>query len=65
MSNRYYKGHPAASSVLAVCLGLLLAGRASAAEYLFGDSGYDGNETLTLSLASGPTSRIEPLLTIP
>jgi hypothetical protein len=39
--------------VLAVCLGLLLAGRASASEYLFGFSGYNGDETLTLNLAGG------------
>jgi hypothetical protein len=39
--------------LLALCLGSLLAGPASAAEYLFGFSGYDGHETLTLDLASG------------
>lgn len=39
--------------VLAACLGLLPAGRVSASEYLFGFSGYDGDETLTLDLASG------------
>jgi hypothetical protein len=53
MSNRYYHRRPAASAVLAVCLGLLLAGHAPAAEYLFGYIGYGGNEPLTLALASG------------
>jgi len=50
---RYNHGHRAVSTVLAACLLLMLAGRASAAEYLFGFSGYDGDETLTLDLASG------------
>jgi len=36
-----------------MCLGLLLVGPASASEYLFGFSSYDGDETLTLDLAGG------------
>lgn len=51
--NRYYRSHRTVPAMLAACLGLLLAGRASASEYLFGFSGYDGDETLTVALASG------------
>jgi len=53
MTNRYYHRHHAASAILAVCLGLLFAGRASAADYLFGFSGYDGDETLTVDVSGG------------
>jgi hypothetical protein len=52
VTNRHHYRYHAVSAVLALCLGSL-AGRASAAEYLFGFSGYDGDETLTLDLASG------------
>ena len=53
MTNRHDYKSRAISAVLALFLGSLLGGRASAAEYLFGFSGYDGDETLTLDLASG------------
>lgn len=51
--NRYHHRSRIVSTVFAGCLGLLLAGHASASEYLFGFSGYDADETLTLDLASG------------
>jgi len=53
MTNRYYHRQRAVSAVLAVCLGLLFAGRASASDYLFGFSGYDGDETLTVDVSGG------------
>jgi len=53
MTNRYHHRHHAVPVVLAVCLGLLFAGRASASDYLFGFSGYDGDETLTVDVAGG------------
>lgn len=51
-SSRTMRGHGA---LRAAALGLcLVAGsQAHAAEFLFGFSGYDGNETLTLNLSSG------------
>ncbi len=51
--SRYIDAHRAVLAVLGAWLALLSVGRASAAEYLFGFSLYDGNETLTLDLASG------------
>jgi hypothetical protein len=53
MTNRYYHRQHAVLGVLAVCLGLLFAGRASASDYLFGFSSYDGDETLTVDVAGG------------